>query len=49
MEQALVRHGIPVKDLLLLLGADAAVSIKHLQEFGAGLFERCVNARLEVS
>lgn len=44
-----MRHAVPVKDLLLLLGADAVVLVQKVEKWALGLFERSVSARLEVS
>jgi hypothetical protein len=44
-----VWHAVPVKDLLLLLGANAVVLVQEVEEGAFRLFERSVSARLEVS
>lgn len=44
-----MRHAVPVKDLLLLLGADAVVLVQEVEERTFRLFQRSVSARLEVS
>ena len=44
-----MRYAVPVKDLLLLLGADAVVLVQKVEERTFRLFQRSVSARLEVS
>ena len=40
---------VPVKDLLLLLSANAVVLVEEVKEGALGLLQRSISARLEVS
>ena len=42
-------HGVPYKDLLLLVGTDTVVLVEHVEELGAGLLEHGARAGLEVA
>jgi len=44
-----VRNAVPVKDLLLLLRADAVALVEKVEECALGLLERSVRAGLEVA
>jgi hypothetical protein len=48
-EETVVRHTVPVEDLLLLLRTDAVVLVQKVEEGAFRLFQRSVSARLEVS
>lgn len=48
-EKTVVGHAVPVKDFLLLLGADAVVLVQEVEELALGLFEGGIGAGLEVS
>lgn len=42
-------NAVPVKDLLLLLGADTVILVEEVEELALGFFERGVGAGFEVS
>lgn len=42
-------NAVPVKDLLLLLGADAVVLVEKVEELALGLFQGGISAGLEIS
>ena len=42
-------YAVPVKDLLLLLRADAVVLVKEIQERALGLFQRGIGPRLQIA
>lgn len=44
-----MRHAVPVKNLLLLLCANAVVLVQEVEEGAFRLFQRSISARLEVS
>ena len=44
-----MRNAVPVKDLLLLLRADAVALVEKVEECALGLLERSVRAGLEVA
>lgn len=48
-EQTVVGNAVPVKDLLLLLCADAVVLVEKVEEGALGLLERGVGAGFEVA
>lgn len=48
-EEAVVGHAVPVKDLLLLLGADAVVLVEKVEECALWLLKGGVCAGLEVA
>nr|POE56750.1 hypothetical protein CFP56_33722 [Quercus suber] len=48
-EEAVVRHAVPVEDLLLFLRADAVVLVEEVEEGALGLLERGIGAGLEIA
>lgn len=48
-EESVMWHAVPVKDLLLLLRADAVVLVQEVEERALWLLERSISTRLEVS
>ena len=48
-EESIVRHAIPVENLLLLLCSYAVVLVKEIKKRALWLFERGIGARLQVA
>jgi len=48
-EESIMGHAVPVKDLLLLLRANAVALVEEVKESALGLLERSIRAGLEVS
>ena len=48
-EQAIMRHAVPVKHLLLLLGPDAVVLVEEIQECALRFLEGRIGAGLEIA
>jgi len=48
-KEPIVRHAVPIKDLLLLLSANAVVLIQEVQEGAFGFLERSVSSRFEIA